>query len=164
MHLKVEQYSMCMKSFIIFKHLSSISFLTIIILSSSSPQTNACVAQHLLMRHFWQIVEVESYLKELLSSPDWPVVASAIQAGVERANSRAVSNVANIKKWTVLPRQTDYYFQMHKHLQNLPRPVGFEHDKLINYALMLRKEPDKKYVLLSGNFLSTEGSLVPVSS
>ena len=27
------------------------------------------------------------------------------QAGVERANSRAVSNVANIKKWTVLPRE-----------------------------------------------------------
>ena len=43
-------------------------------------------------------------IEELLSSPDWPVVASAIQAGVERANSRAVSNVANIKKWTVLPR------------------------------------------------------------
>ena len=79
MHLEVEQYSMCMKSFIIFKHLSSISFLTIIILSSSPPQTNACVAQHLLMRHFWQTAEVESYLKELLSSPDWPVVESAIQ-------------------------------------------------------------------------------------
>jgi len=96
---------MCMKSFIIFKHLSSILFLTIIILSSSPPQTNACVAQHLLMRHFWQTAEVESHLKELLSSPDWPVVESAIQAGVERANSRAVSNVANIKKWTVLPRE-----------------------------------------------------------
>merc|ERR1719341_662711 len=44
-------------------------------------------------------------VKELLSSPDWPLVESAIQAGVERANSRAVSNVANIKKWTVLPRE-----------------------------------------------------------
>jgi len=44
-------------------------------------------------------------VKELLSSPDWVLVESAIQAGVERANSRAVSNVANIKKWTVLPRE-----------------------------------------------------------
>ena len=31
------------------------------------------------------------------------------QAGVERANSRAVSNVANIKKWTVLPRWFTLY-------------------------------------------------------
>lgn len=44
-------------------------------------------------------------MQDLLSSPDWPVVEAAIQAGVERANSRAVSNVANIKKWTVLPRE-----------------------------------------------------------
>ena len=43
-------------------------------------------------------------LQELLGSPSWPVVAAAMQAGVDRANTRAVSNVANIKKWSVLPR------------------------------------------------------------
>lgn len=40
----------------------------------------------------------------MLGSPSWLVVEAAMQAGVDRANSRAVSNVANIKKWSVLPR------------------------------------------------------------
>ena len=43
-------------------------------------------------------------LTELLSSPDWPKVEAAIEAGIEEANSRAVSNVARIKKWKVLSK------------------------------------------------------------
>jgi len=43
--------------------------------------------------------------EELKSSSFWPVVETAIQAGVERANQRAISNVATIKKWTLLTRE-----------------------------------------------------------
>ena len=41
---------------------------------------------------------------ELLASPDWSKVEAAITAGIEEANSRAVSNVARIKKWKVLSK------------------------------------------------------------
>jgi len=43
--------------------------------------------------------------EELKSSSFWPEVETAIQAGVERANQRAISNVATIKKWTLLTRE-----------------------------------------------------------
>ena len=39
---------------------------------------------------------------ELFESEDWPKVEAAITAGIEEANSRAVSNVARIKKWKAL--------------------------------------------------------------
>ena len=41
---------------------------------------------------------------ELLASQDWGKVEAAITAGIEEANSRAVSNVARIKKWKVLSK------------------------------------------------------------
>jgi len=43
--------------------------------------------------------------EELKSSSFWPLVEIAIQAGIERANQRAISNVATIKKWTLLTRE-----------------------------------------------------------
>merc|ERR1712059_202431 len=46
-----------------------------------------------------------STVQELLDSPKWPQVEAAIQEGMERANSRAVSNVAKIKRWAVIPRE-----------------------------------------------------------
>ena len=39
---------------------------------------------------------------ELLSSQAWPQVEAGIDRGIEEANSRAISNVARIKKWKVL--------------------------------------------------------------
>lgn len=45
-----------------------------------------------------------STTNELLESPDWAKVEAAIQAGMERANQNAISNVARVKKWIVLPR------------------------------------------------------------
>ena len=47
--------------------------------------------------------EIES-VPELLESEDWPKVEAAITAGIEEANSRAISNVARIKKWKALRR------------------------------------------------------------
>ena len=41
-------------------------------------------------------------VSELLSSEEWTQVEAAITAGIEEANSRAVSNVARIKKWRAL--------------------------------------------------------------
>ena len=41
---------------------------------------------------------------DLLSSKAWPEVEAAITAGIEEANSRAISNVARIKKWKVLSK------------------------------------------------------------
>jgi len=40
----------------------------------------------------------------LLESPHWGQIAEAIQEGIERANSRAVSNVAKIKRWKLLSK------------------------------------------------------------
>ena len=39
---------------------------------------------------------------DILRGPD-PVIMSAIQNGIDRANKRAVSNAARVQKWTVLP-------------------------------------------------------------
>jgi len=44
-------------------------------------------------------------IQELLASPSWSVVEAAIQAGVEKANTRAISNVAKVKRFTVLPKE-----------------------------------------------------------
>ena len=41
---------------------------------------------------------------DLLDSPRWRQIAGAIDEGIERANERAVSNVAKIKRWTLLSR------------------------------------------------------------
>ena len=41
---------------------------------------------------------------DLLGSPHWGKIAGAIDEGIERANERAVSNVAKIKRWTLLSR------------------------------------------------------------
>ena len=61
-------------------------------------------------------------MQELQSSSFWPLVEDAIQvhqrhrwyrntpcvqAGIDRANQRAISNVATIKKWTLLTRSNN---------------------------------------------------------
>ena len=38
----------------------------------------------------------------MLTSSIWPEVAAEIQAGVDRANTRAISNVATVKKWRLV--------------------------------------------------------------
>ena len=43
-------------------------------------------------------------ISELLSSSDWSNVEAAIDAGIEAANSKAISNVARIKKFRVLSK------------------------------------------------------------
>ena len=43
-------------------------------------------------------------VSELMSSSKWRLVEEAVDAGIERANNKAVSNVARIKKWTVLKK------------------------------------------------------------
>ena len=43
-------------------------------------------------------------VSELMESDKWSLVEEAIAAGVERANERAVSNVARVKKWRVLKK------------------------------------------------------------
>ena len=48
---------------------------------------------------------ITTSIQELLASSSWPVVEAAIQAGVERANTRAISNVAKVKRFTVLPKE-----------------------------------------------------------
>jgi len=40
---------------------------------------------------------------DILRGPD-NVLMSALQAGIDRANSQAVSNAAKVQRWTVLPR------------------------------------------------------------
>jgi len=54
-----------------------------------------------------QVGDISSYstVEALLSSPVWSQVESSLQAGVDRANNKAVSNVAKVKKWKVLPRE-----------------------------------------------------------
>ena len=44
-------------------------------------------------------------VSELVSSEGWEVVKKEIDKGVERANERAVSNVAKVKKWTLLMKE-----------------------------------------------------------
>ena len=41
-------------------------------------------------------------IEQSLTSSIWPHVSAEIQAGVDRANSRAVSNVATVKKWKLV--------------------------------------------------------------
>ena len=43
-------------------------------------------------------------VSELLDNEAWPEVEAAITRGMEEANSRAVSNVARIRRWSVLRR------------------------------------------------------------
>ena len=43
-------------------------------------------------------------VSELLENEAWPEVEAAITRGMEEANSRAVSNVARIRRWSVLRR------------------------------------------------------------
>ena len=43
-------------------------------------------------------------VSELLENENWPDVEAAITRGMEEANSRAVSNVARIRRWSVLRR------------------------------------------------------------
>ena len=40
---------------------------------------------------------------DILNGPD-PMVMAAIQAGIDRANKKAVSNAARIQRWTILPQ------------------------------------------------------------
>ena len=39
---------------------------------------------------------------DILRGPD-PVIMSAVQAGIDRANKDAASNAARVQKWTILP-------------------------------------------------------------
>lgn len=41
-------------------------------------------------------------IDQILQGPD-PRVMAAIQAGIDKVNSKAVSNAAKVQKWTVLP-------------------------------------------------------------
>ena len=41
---------------------------------------------------------------ELVGSSHWKMIAEAIDQGIERANDRAVSNVAKIKRWRLLSK------------------------------------------------------------
>ena len=43
-------------------------------------------------------------VSELMNSDYWDVVIKAIDEGIEKANYKAVSNVARIKKWKILKR------------------------------------------------------------
>ena len=52
-----------------------------------------------------QVLWCAGTVAELLASPAWPAVEAAISAGIERANDRAVSNVARVKKWKVLQKE-----------------------------------------------------------
>ena len=49
--------------------------------------------------------EVPATVTELLESEHWPRVEAAIEAGIEAANQRAVSNVARVRRWTVLSQE-----------------------------------------------------------
>ena len=46
----------------------------------------------------------EKTVQSLVKSSIWPKVAAEIQAGLDRANTRAVSNVATVKKWRLVER------------------------------------------------------------
>ena len=43
-----------------------------------------------------------STVDDILQRPD-PVIMTAIQAGIDKANKKAVSNAARVQKWTILP-------------------------------------------------------------
>ena len=43
-------------------------------------------------------------VSELMKSEHWEVIVKAIDEGIEKANDRAVSNVARIKKWKILKK------------------------------------------------------------
>ena len=45
-----------------------------------------------------------STISSLMSSSDWSKVEVAIEAGIEQANTKAISNVARIKKFKVLAK------------------------------------------------------------
>ena len=44
-------------------------------------------------------------VQDLLASPAWPQVEAAIQAGLDRANDKAISNVARVRKWKVVGKE-----------------------------------------------------------
>ena len=129
-------------------------------------------------------------MQELQSSSFWPLVEVAIQvhqrhrcyrntpcvqAGIDRANQRAISNVATIKKWTLLTRSNSS-LKMRSYL--LGRP-----DRCISVLRIFTYFPGSQAecaiaqwegaqygCLLSNHFLkfiysessqSTEGSWVP---
>ena len=43
-------------------------------------------------------------VSELINSQYWDIVIKAVDEGIEKANDKAVSNVARIKKWKILKR------------------------------------------------------------
>ena len=45
-----------------------------------------------------------STVSELMNSQYWEIVVKAIDEGIEKANDKAVSNVARIKKWKILKK------------------------------------------------------------
>ena len=47
-------------------------------------------------------IEEASTVDELLDGPKYPVFVKAVQAGIDAANKRAVSNAQKIQKWTFL--------------------------------------------------------------
>ena len=44
-------------------------------------------------------------VQDLLASPAWHEVEAAIQAGLDRANAKAISNVARVRRWTVVGKE-----------------------------------------------------------
>ena len=44
-------------------------------------------------------------INELLSSEDWETVRKKIDDGIKRANDQAISNVAKVKKWTLISKE-----------------------------------------------------------
>ena len=44
-------------------------------------------------------------MSELVASEGWEKVKDEIDAGIERANEKAVSNVARVKKWKLLMKE-----------------------------------------------------------
>ena len=44
-------------------------------------------------------------VSELVDSKGWEKVKNEIDAGIERANEKAVSNVARVKKWKLLMKE-----------------------------------------------------------
>ena len=44
-------------------------------------------------------------VSDVLASEHWPKIKEAIEAGFEKANENAISNVARIKKWRILSKE-----------------------------------------------------------
>ena len=86
-------------------------------------------------------------MQELQSSSFWPLVEAAIQvhqrhrwyrntpcvqAGIDRANQRAISNVATIKKWTLLTRSNNA-LQMRSYLMG-PMYLSVENINVLSWT------------------------------